>query len=41
MELLGNANWLLPRALARVLPDVRFQDHAAAAEPDRAPASVG
>jgi RND superfamily putative drug exporter len=40
MELLGNANWWLPRPLARILPDVRFEDHAAAAEPDRVPAST-
>lgn len=41
MELLGKANWWLPRPLARVLPDVRFADHAAAAEPERVPAGVG
>ena len=35
MELLGNANWWLPRPLARILPDVRFEDHATAAEPAR------
>jgi RND superfamily putative drug exporter len=39
MELLGNANWWLPRPLARILPDARFDDHAAA-EPERVPASV-
>jgi len=41
MELLGTANWWLPRPLARILPDVRFEDHAAAPEPDRIPAGVG
>ena len=41
MELLGNANWWLPRPLARILPGVRFEDHAAAPEPDRIPASAG
>ena len=40
MELLGKANWWLPRPLARILPDVRFEDHAAAPEPERIPASV-
>jgi uncharacterized membrane protein YdfJ with MMPL/SSD domain len=25
MELLGNANWWLPRPLARILPDVRLE----------------
>jgi RND superfamily putative drug exporter len=35
MELLGNANWWLPRPLARILPDMRFEDHAVAAEPTR------
>ena len=40
MELLGKANWWLPRPLARILPDVRFEDHAAAAEAERVPASV-
>jgi RND superfamily putative drug exporter len=40
MELLGKANWWLPRPLARILPDVRFEDHAAAAEPERAPAGA-
>jgi len=40
MELLGNANWWLPRPLARILPGVRFEDHAVA-ERERVPASVG
>src|SRR6266704_3293898 len=40
MELLVNANWWLPRLLARLLPDVRCEDHAAAAEPERVPASA-
>ena len=40
MELLGKANWWLPRPLARILPDVRFEDHAAAPEPEQIPASV-
>ncbi len=34
MELLGKANWWLPRPLARILPDIRFEgDTVAAAEP--------
>jgi uncharacterized membrane protein YdfJ with MMPL/SSD domain len=32
MELLGKANWWMPRPLARILPDVRFEDHALAAQ---------
>jgi uncharacterized membrane protein YdfJ with MMPL/SSD domain len=38
MELLGNANWWLPRPLARILPDVRLEAHTA--ELERAPASI-
>ena len=36
----ATANWWLPRRLDRIVPDMRFRDHAAAAEPERAPASV-
>ena len=40
MELLGKANWWLPRPLARILPDVRFEDYAATPAPERVPGSV-
>ncbi|MGE5292835.1 MAG: MMPL family transporter [Micromonosporaceae bacterium] len=37
MELLGKANWWLPRPLARILPDVRFEDHSAVAPTPQVP----
>jgi len=40
MELLGRANWWLPRPLARILPNVRFEDDAAEALPERVPERV-
>jgi putative drug exporter of the RND superfamily len=35
MELLGKANWWMPRPLARILPDVRFEDHSPVTETPR------
>ncbi|HYL52280.1 MAG TPA: hypothetical protein VEZ15_09945 [Acidimicrobiia bacterium] len=35
MELLGAANWWLPRLLERVLPRVRIDDHGIDAEVDK------
>src|SRR6266536_1224515 len=40
MELLGRANWWLPRPLARILTNVRFEDDAAEALPERVPERV-
>ncbi len=41
MELLGKANWWLPRPLARILPGVRFEDQAAAPDHERVPVTAG
>jgi len=43
MELLGDANWWLPRRLARVLPDVHIEprDESGPAEEELEPVTVG
>jgi RND superfamily putative drug exporter len=39
MELMGDANWWLPKSLDRVLPDMDFESDTAPDE-DRTPAAV-
>ncbi|MGZ8603604.1 MAG: MMPL family transporter [Actinomycetota bacterium] len=41
MMLIGDANWWLPRRLARILPDMHFEGTAPEDDPDREPARVG
>jgi RND superfamily putative drug exporter len=40
MELMGDANWWLPKALDRVLPNMDFESDTPAHDEDRAPAAV-
>ncbi|MGZ8598928.1 MAG: MMPL family transporter [Actinomycetota bacterium] len=41
MMLIGDANWWLPRRLARILPDMHFEGTAPEDDRDREPARVG
>ncbi len=41
MELLGKANWWLPRPLARILPELRFEDHVPDVAPERVQVGAG